>query len=120
MRYHYQKPEEYQVKNARTIRVWNHPVYKKATLITMGGKGLCIIQQRQTPGLKTYWDDVDPWLVADIHDHPKFWEYFGSHADYKNEDGFYPAIPVRKVMWALRMKPMKKEVWETTFDREFV
>lgn len=120
MRYHYTKPEEYVVKNAYTIHTKHHPVYKRATLISIGGRGLCIIQQRITDAKRTYWDQPDPWLIADIYDHPKFWEYFNARADRPDDLGLYPTVPVRKVMWALRMKPMKKERWETTFDRELV
>ena len=38
----------------------------------------------------------------------------------KNQNGFYPTVTVRQLMWAIRMKPMKKERWETVFDRKEV
>jgi len=28
-----------------------------------------------------------------------------------------PTVTVRQIMWALKMKPIKKEKWETCFDR---
>ena len=42
---------------------------------------------------------------------------FPGNAKRKNKDGLYPTVTVRKLMWALRMKPLKKERWETVFDR---
>lgn len=32
--------------------------------------------------------------------------------------GLYPTVTVRQMMWALKMKPMPKERWETVFDRK--
>ena len=29
-------------------------------------------------------------------------------------------VTVRQIMWALRMKPLKKERWETVFDRSLI
>ena len=29
----------------------------------------------------------------------------------------YPTVTVRQIMWALKMKPIQKERWETVFDR---
>lgn len=29
---------------------------------------------------------------------------------------YFPTVTVRQLMWALRMKPLKKERWETSFD----
>ena len=49
-----------------------------------------------------------------------FLEYFRENAKRKNKDGLYPTVTVRKLMWALRMKPLKKERWETVFDRRDV
>lgn len=30
---------------------------------------------------------------------------------------FDPTVTIRQIMWALRMKPLPKNRWETTFDR---
>ena len=32
-------------------------------------------------------------------------------------DGLYPTVTIRQIMWALKMKPIKRERWETVFDR---
>lgn len=33
------------------------------------------------------------------------------------KDGLYPTVTVRQIMWALKMKPIPRERWETVFDR---
>lgn len=84
-------------------------------------KGLCVIQQRYNEKSKaTYWSAIDPWLTDKIYLHDGFKEYFDSHAKRKNQNGEYPTVTVRQIMWALRMKPLKKERWETVFDRSTI
>lgn len=39
-----------------------------------------------------------------------------AHARKKDSHGYFPTVTVRQLMWALRMKPLKKERWETSFD----
>lgn len=117
MRYHYKHPEEYKVTKGVTYTC-NHAVYMTCTLYLKGEKGLAIIQQRFNPIQKTtYWSEIDPWLVDELYFTSGFKEYFNRYADAPTKGGLYPSVPVRKVMWALRMKPIKKEPWETTFDR---
>ena len=48
-----------------------------------------------------------------------FQEYFHKKAGAPKDD-IYPTVTVRQIMWALRMKPLKKEKWETVFDRKDV
>ena len=59
---------------------------------------------------------MDPWLTDDLYLHPRFKEYFDERAD-ERIDGLYPTVTVRQMMWALKMKPLKRERWETCFDR---
>ncbi len=33
-------------------------------------------------------------------------------------DGVYPTVTIRQIMWALKMKPLARERWETVFDRK--
>ena len=95
----------------------NHPVYDYCTLYMMGNKGLSIIQQRFDKETKnTYWTEIDPWLVDELYLHPKFKEYFEKRAG-ESVDGLYPTVTIRQIMWALKMKPIKKQRWETCFDR---
>ena len=41
--------------------------------------------------------------------------YFDQKAG-KCTDWLYPTVTIRQIMWALKMKPLKKERWETVFD----
>lgn len=116
MRYHYEKPTMYLAIYGETY-VCNHPVYDKCTLYMMGNKGLAIIQQRFNKESKiTYWTEIDPWLVDELYLHPKFKEYFEKRAG-ESVEGLYPTVTIRQIMWALKMKPIKKQRWETCFDR---
>ena len=83
----------------------------------MEKKGLAVIQQRYDPDTKmTYWTELDPWLTDDLYLHPKFREYFEVRAK-QGTDGLYPTVTIRQIMWALKMKPLPKQRWETVFDR---
>ena len=97
-----------------------HPVYDRCTLYKIGEKGLCVIQQRFDEVSKSvYWTETDPWLTDDIYLHPKFKQYFDRMSGFC-KDGLYPTVTVRQIMWALKMKPLKKERWETVFDRKLI
>lgn len=116
MRYHYKKPTIY-LSMYGTIYTCDHPVYSRCTLFQIGNKGLAVIQQRFDPVTKsTTWDELDGWLTDDLYLHPKFKEYFDERAG-ECTDGLYPTVTVRQIMWALKMKPLPKERWETAFDR---
>ena len=116
MRYHHQKPKVYiSVHGERYI--CDHPVYDVCTLYLIDGKGLAVIQQRFSPTTKaTRWTEVDPWLTDDLYLHPGFREYFSQRSG-EDTDGLYPTVTVRQLMWALKMKPLPRERWETVFDR---
>ena len=76
MRYHYQKPHIYLSKYGKTYTC-NHPIYNKCTLYKIGEIGLAVIQQRfDVLTKRTWWSEIDPWLIDDIYLHPKFLEYF--------------------------------------------
>ena len=97
--------------------ICNHPVYNSCTLFEIGEKGLAVIQQRfDTETKSTWWGEIDQWLTAEIYLHPKFKAYFDERAGTCT-DGLYPTVSVRQIMWALKMKPIKRERWETVFDR---
>lgn len=119
LRYHYEKPKHYTSMYGE-IYECRHPVYRLCTLYRMGDRGLAVIQQRHDINTKiTWWSDLDPWLTDDIYLHPKFKEYFDKRAG-KPEMGLYPTVTVRQLMWALKMKPLPRERWETVFDRKEV
>lgn len=116
MRYHYEKPNIYLSKYGRTYTC-DHPVYHTCTLFEMDDKGLAVIQQRYDAKRKcTWWTHIDPWLTDTLYLHPKFIEFFENRAgDCK--DGLYPTVTIRQLMWALKLKPIPRERWETCFDR---
>lgn len=116
MRYHYKKPSIF-VSMYGKVYSCNHPVYSRCTLFQIGDKGLVVIQQRFDPSTKsTYWTELDSWLTDDIYLNPNFKEYFDKRSG-KCTDGLYPTVTVRQIMWALKMKPIPRESWETYFDR---
>ena len=116
MRYHYGKPAIY-LSMYGECYICNHPVYDCCTLFKIGEKGLAVIQQRFDSEKKsTWWSEVDPWLTDELYLHPHFKSYFDERAGVC-KDGLYPTVTVRQIMWALRMKPLPKEKWETVFDR---
>lgn len=117
MRYHYEKPRIYFNKYGTTYSC-NHPVYDRCTLYLIGEKGLAVIQQRYNQNTKhTWWGEIDPWYVDDLYLHDGFKKFFDQRADIKSPQGLYPTVTIRQIMWALKMKPIKKEPWETAFDR---
>lgn len=116
MRYHYKKPTIY-LSMYGSLYICEHSVYSACTLFKINGKGLAVIQQRFDSETKsTWWSEVDPWLTDDLYLHPKFKEYFDSRAGVCT-DGLYPTVTIRQMMWALKMKPIPRERWETCFDR---
>lgn len=117
MRYFYKKPEICLSMYGETY-CCDHPVYSTCTLFKIGDKGLAVIQQRYDPKTKrTWWSELDPWLTDSIYLHKNFKKYFDGRSGLCT-DGLYPTVTVRQLMWALRMKPLKKQRWETCFDRK--
>ncbi len=99
----------------------NHPIYNKCTLFKSDefeGYGLAVIQQRFNEDEKvTWWGPIDPWLTGDISKSDMFPEYFARRASTP-ENGIYPTIEVRRLMYALGMKPLKKWYWEVKLDSQ--
>ncbi len=119
MRYHYEKPEVYPGMYGEVYEC-DHPVYSRCTLFKMGDKGLAVIQQRHDPDKKsTWWTEIDQWLSDSIYLNRGFLQYFQKRSG-ECTNGLYPTVSVRQIMWALKMKPLKKERWETCFDRREV
>ena len=116
MRYHYEKPTVYTSLYGSTYEC-EHPVYDKCTLYLIDNMGLAVIQQRYEPKTKsTSWGEIDPWLTDDLYLHPRFKEFFLDRSS-KAENGLYPTVTIRQIMWSLKMKPLPKQRWETVFDR---
>ncbi len=116
MRYHFEKPRIYVSMYGESYKC-DHPVYSRCTLYLSDKKGLAVIQQRHDPITKTtWWGEIDIWLTDAIYLHPDFQRYFNNRAG-ECQNGLYPTVTIRQLMWALKMKPLKKERWETVFDR---
>ena len=119
MRYHYERPSIYYSMYGSTYTC-NHPIYDTCTLFLIGNRGLAVIQQRFNKRTKqTWWGEIDPWLNDLLYLHPKFQEYFESRAE-EIQNGLYPTVSVRQIMWALKLKPIPRERWETCFDRRII
>lgn len=115
MRYHYEKPKIYLSMYGERY-ICNHPVYDSCTLFQIEDKGLAVIQQRYNADTKsTFWTEVDAWLTDGLYLHPKFRDYF-ERCSGVDTDGLYPTVTIRQIMWALKMKPIPKQPWETVFD----
>lgn len=119
MRYHYEKPRLYTSMYGSTYHC-NHPVYDTCTLYLIGNYGLAVIQQRYDAETKTsWWTEIDPWLTDMLYLHPKFKDFFDIRSE-QCTDGLYPTVTIRQIMWALKIKPLPKERWETVFDRRAI
>ena len=55
----------------------------------------------------------------DIKEISNFKKYFDDRAG-ECTDGIYPTVTIRQMMWALKMKPIQRQRWETCFDRRDV
>lgn len=116
MRYYYEKPLIYLSLYGETYTC-DHPVYDKCTLFRNKDRGLAIIQQRFDADMKsTWWSEIDPWLTDPIYLHPGFKDFFDERSG-EATDGLYPTVTIRQIMWALKLKPIPRERWETCFDR---
>lgn len=119
MRYHYEKPALYSRIYGSTYRC-NHPVYSECTLFEINNRGLAVIQQRYCSDTKTtYWGDIDPWLIDELYLHTQFERFFNERAG-ESQNGLYPTVTIRQIMWGLKLKPLPKERWETCFDRRLI
>lgn len=108
MKYFYEEPEEYVVIYG-TVETVNHPMCFEATKFQIGDKGIFVVQQHFDKEMKMIrWGAIDPWLANDIYTHPDFYDFFCKNA----KENIFPIIQVRALMWALRMKPLKRELWE--------
>lgn len=115
MRYHYEKPAIYLSMYGSTYNC-NHPVYDRCTLFKIENRGLAVIQQRIDNVKRTWWGEIDAWLTDTLYLHPGFKEFFDKRAG-ECVDGLYPTVTIRQIMWALKLKPVARERWETCFDR---
>ena len=117
MRYHYIPPQIYLAMYGSVYHC-DHPVYSSCTLYLVDDLGLAVIQQRYRPEDKsTYWTEIDAALVDILFMSEGFMDYFYKKAGPKKPNGCYPTVTIRQLMWAIRLKPLHRETWETVFDK---
>lgn len=117
MRY-YSEPPPVSVRRFGETYICSHPVYSRCTLFKIEKRGLAVIQQRYVERNKhTYWSEIDPWIANCLYLNPQFAALVNERAK-EPVDGLFPTITVRQAMWAVKMKPLKKERWETVFDHK--
>lgn len=120
MRYHYIRDFSQKATKAE-VYVCDHPVYSKCTLYRIEDRGLAVIQQKFDPKFKaTIWKDIDACLVDAVYDQPGFIDFLDRNAACPDENGLYPTVTLRNIMWELRMKPLHRQRWETGFNRAIV
>ncbi len=111
MRYYYECDNR--IANTKYLCKIDHPLYSSCSLVLEGNKGLAIVQKRFNSKMKIFWyGAADSWLVEDIVTNEGWDSYFAKNSG-DCTDGLYPTVTVRQVMWTLRMKPLKKEWWES-------
>ena len=119
MKGHYTlKSKDHRPKYSKTVKC-NHPLFSAYTVYSKGDLGIGVIQQKFNEKLKcSWWGPVDVALANDIFESENFSEWFNRNAKLPNEDGMYIVMEVRKLMYALGMKPLKKEFWETSIGSQ--
>ncbi len=111
MKYYYEKHENW--IGAGEIYSCNHPIYNRCTLFREGDLGIAVVQEHFDISRKIrWWGSLEPWIAGDIYCNPRFDMFFRENATKPDKNGLYPTFTVRKIMWALRMKPLKREFWE--------
>lgn len=120
MRY-FTEPGEFVRPHYGEDRTFEHPLYSTGTLYERGGKGLVVVQQWfDIAGKTTHWGAIVPWMRDRLYLTKAFHGIFEELAKEADENGLYPTIPIRKLMWKMRMKPLRRERWETSFDRDIL
>ena len=112
MKYFYEPPEKWNRVGWRQV-CCNHEMFNRCTLYLKNGLGIMVVQKHFNETTKaSWWGCVDPPIAHDIYNHERFASYFERYATPPDRSGLYRVIQLRKLMWALRMKPLKKEFWE--------
>ena len=118
MRYHLNQPP-IQSRVFGEVYSCNHKVYDSGTLFLLDELGLVVIQQYIDDNKHTFWGPVEPYLANLIYIQKEFKEMFDKYAGVC-VDGLYPTISIRHALHYLKLKPPKKERWETCFDRVII
>ena len=117
MRYFYE-PDKKVKSRFGQIYCCPNTLFDLGTLYLKDDLGLIVVQAEFDNVTKQVsFGPIDPGLAHDIYIQTGFEDYFSKHAGKMTGDGCYPVVNVRKVMWALRMKPLKRELWEQELQR---
>ena len=93
----------------------NNHLFLDGTLYYEKGNGLVVVRKYFDKASKrVYYGPLPKALANDIYEREGFQDEFTKLAGPRNAGG-YPFVDVRKLMWALRMKPLKKDIWEYFF-----
>lgn len=112
-----EKPEKYTSEYGQ-LHFCDHPVYTRCTLYIKQEKGIAVIQQYYNSRNKTtYWKEIEPWLTDMIYLAPGFSLFFEKKAK-SSINGLFPTVTVRHAMRELGLNPLRREPWETYFDRK--
>lgn len=115
MKYFYEKPDVWDMNPGETVNV-DHPLFNRCTVFREDDTGIMIVQQYFNPITKVkWWGPVEPWLSSNVYYNAGFENYFHERATPMDESGLFYITSIRKIMWALRMKPLPKEFWEEDF-----
>lgn len=87
----------------------NHPLYSRCTLFRDGEVGLAVVERCFNRWLKNiFWEPIHPHLAGDISRNKNFKRVFEALSAPPDENGIYPTVNARSLMWALRMPPLEK------------
>ena len=111
MKYHYEPIEE--EPEFGTIYHCDDEIFDLGTLYLSDNIGLIVVQTKFDPVNKCFkFGPLDAGLANDIFRQKGFREFFLQFAAKPDGAGRYPVVNVRKIMWSLRMKPLRKDSWE--------
>lgn len=93
-----------------------HPLYRQCTLYFKENLGLAVVKKHYNERLKMFWfGPIENTLAMDISRNEKFKAFFDENA-CEGCDDIFPTFDIRKIMWALRMKPLRKQYWELSIE----
>ena len=116
MRYFYKEKEDIRrFHGIIYIHRCRNFLFTEGTLYYKKGYGLIVVRKYFDENKKKCWyGPLSQGLANDIFLNKNFERIFYELAGKRGADG-YPFIDVRKLMWQLRMKPLKKDIWEFFF-----
>lgn len=113
MRYYYELNTELDIPKYSILYHGPFEFFDLGTLYLIDGLGLIVVMPEFNRVDKTIkFGPLPPSLANDIYEQPGFREFFLRFAQPATPSGEYPVMNVCKIMWSLRMKPLRKMDWE--------